>query len=131
MGRTDFDLFPKEIAEKFWADDQKVIQGQTVIDREEYFLSNEGEKRWLLTSKLPLRDQNGKIIGLVGIGRDITEQKRAGEALARERLLLRTLIDNLPDHIYAKDTEGPVRVEQSGACGKPRRQVAGGNEGQE
>ena len=131
LGKNDFDLFPKDIAEKFWADDQKVIQGQTVIDREEYFLSNEGEKRWLLTSKLPLRDQNGKIIGLVGIGRDITEQKRAGEALARERLLLRTLIDNLPDHIYAKDTEGPVRVEQSGACGKPRRQVAGGNEGQE
>ena len=106
LGKNDFDLFPKDIAEKFWADDQKVIQGQTVIDREEYFLSNEGEKRWLLTSKLPLRDQNGKIVGLVGIGRDITGRKKAEEALVRERLLLRTLIDNLPDYIYAKNTEG-------------------------
>ena len=106
IGKTDFDLFPRDIAEKFWADDQKVIQGQPVINREEYFLSDQGEKHWLLTSKLPLRDQNGKIVGLVGMGRDITVRKQAEEALARERSLLRTLIDNLPDCIYAKDTAG-------------------------
>ncbi len=106
VGKTDFDLFPREIAEKFWADDQKVIQGQPVINREEYFLNDKGEKHWLLTSKLPLRDQNGKITGLVGIGSDITERKLAEEALDRERSLLRTLIDNLPDCIYAKDAEG-------------------------
>jgi len=76
IGKTDFDLFPKDIAEKFWADDQKVIQGQPVINREEYFLSDEGEKRWLMTSKLPLRDQSGKVVGLVGIGRDITDRRR-------------------------------------------------------
>ena len=106
VGKTDFDLFPKDVAEKFWADDQAVIQGQPVIDREEYFINDEGEKRWLLTSKLPLRDQDGRTIGLVGVGRDITRRKEAEEALARERSLLRTLIDNLPDCIYAKDEAG-------------------------
>ena len=106
IGKTDFDLFPPDIAEKFWADDQKVIHGEPVINREEYFLNDAGEKRWLLTNKLPLRDQSGKIVGLVGIGSDITERKQAAEALARERLLLRTLIDNLPDFIYAKDKQG-------------------------
>jgi PAS domain S-box-containing protein len=106
VGKTDFDLFPPDVAEKFWADDQKVIQGQPVINREEYFVNDEGEKRWLLTSKLPLRDENGKITGLVGIGSDITERKLAEEALARERSLLRTLIDNLPDCVYAKDAAG-------------------------
>jgi len=106
IGKTDFDFFPREIAERFWADDQKVIQGEPVTNREEYFLSATGDKRWLLTSKLPLRDQSGRIVGLVGIGRDITEHKRAEETLSRERLLLRTLIDNLPDFIYAKDKEG-------------------------
>ena len=124
IGKSDFDLFPKDIAEKFWADDQKVIRGEPVINREEFFLDEQGRKCWLLTSKLPLRDQDGKVVGLVGIGRNITGQKQAEEALrqsrdelekrvaertaqlSQERLLLRTLIDNLPDCIYAKDTAG-------------------------
>ena len=77
LGKTDFDYFPSEIAEKFRADDQKVMQGEPVINREEYFLNEKGEKRWLLTSKLPLRDPAGKVTGLVGIGRDITAIKEA------------------------------------------------------
>ncbi|MGO9585983.1 MAG: PAS domain-containing protein [Limisphaerales bacterium] len=106
IGKSDFDFFPKDIAEKFWADDQKVIAGQPVIDQKEYLFDEAGRICWLLTSKLPLHDQDGKIVGLIGIGRDITKLKEAEEALARERLLLRTLIDNLPDCIYAKDTAG-------------------------
>ena len=112
IGKSDFDFFPKDVAEKFWAADQKVLQGQPIIDQESYFLNDKGEKRWQLTSKLPLRDQNGIITGLVGISRDITDQKQAEEALrqsrdelekrvaertaelSQERLLLRTLIDS-------------------------------------
>ena len=106
IGKNDFDLFPKDIAEKFWADDQEVIQGKPVINREEFFLDETGRKRWLLSSKLPLCDPDGKVIGLVGIGRDITKRKQVEETLDQERRLLRTLIDNLPDAIYAKDTTG-------------------------
>jgi PAS domain S-box-containing protein len=106
LGKSDFDFFPKEVAEKFWADDQRVLAGSPVIDKEEYFHDVIGRKRWLLTSKLPLRDEQGKIIGLMGTGRDITQLKEAKEALAQEQLLLRALIDNLPDCIYAKDAAG-------------------------
>jgi PAS domain S-box-containing protein len=106
IGKSDFDLFPPETAEKFWADDQKVIQGQPVINREEFFVDEEGRKRWLLTTKLPLRDSAGDIVGLVGIGREITDQKQTEELLDKERVLLRTVINNLPDSIYAKDTAG-------------------------
>jgi len=107
LGKDDFQFYPKDTAERFFADDQSVIQtGQPVLDREEYVIDAEGQKRWLYTSKLPLRDDKGRIIGLVGIGRDITKRKRAEEALAEQHNLLRTLIDNLPDYIYVKDTEG-------------------------
>jgi PAS domain S-box-containing protein len=86
LGKDDFGLFPKEIAEGFVADDQAVIQtGQPVINREEYVMNAQGEKRWLDTSKIPLRDEKGQTIGLVGIGRDITERKKA--ETERERLI--------------------------------------------
>ncbi len=106
IGKTDYDFFPPEVAKQFHEDDQKVFHGEPVINREEHFFDAAGRKRWLLTSKLPLRDKDGKIIGLVGIGRDITKRKQAEETLDHERRLLRTLIDNLPDAIYAKDTAG-------------------------
>ena len=89
IGKSDFDLFPKDIAEKFWADDQKVIQGQPVMNREEHFFNEAGRKCWLLTSKLPLHDQDGNITGLVGIGRDITERKQAEDALRSSERKLR------------------------------------------
>ena len=107
IGKTDFDLFPKEIAEKFHADDIRVIQGQPVINREEYFLNEAGKKEWLLTSKLPLRDQNEQIIGLVGIGRDITEQKRATEALKESEERLREVVRSTRCILNYGEVEAP------------------------
>jgi two-component system sensor kinase FixL len=89
VGKSDFDLFPKDIAEKFWADDEKVLAGEPVINREEFYLNIVGRKHWLLTSKLPLRDAAGKVIGLVGIGRDINRQKEAETALLENAEKLR------------------------------------------
>jgi two-component system, sensor histidine kinase and response regulator len=75
LGKDDFAIFPKELAEGFFADDQMVLRGQPVLNREDYFVDEKGEKRWLLTTKIPSRDLNGQIIGLIGLGRDITERK--------------------------------------------------------
>ena len=106
LGKDDFDLFPKDLAERFFADDQSVLQtGRPALDREEYVLDADGQKRWLLTSKLPLRNDKGQIIGLVGIGRDITKRKRAEEALRHEKALMDALMDNIPDSIYFKDRQ--------------------------
>jgi PAS domain S-box-containing protein len=107
IGKTDFDLFPKEIAEKFYADDMKVIQGQPVINREEYFLDEAGKKRWLLTSKLPLRDQNDQIIGLVGVGRDITEQMQATAALRQSEERLREVMRSTRCILNYGEVEAP------------------------
>jgi phosphoserine phosphatase RsbU/P len=114
LGKTDFDFFPPDQARKFHDDDQKVLQGQPVINREEFFLDDRGRKHWLLTSKLPLRDKEEKITGLVGIGRDITKRKEAEDKLAHEEELFRILLDNLPDAIYFKDRESRfLRVSRS------------------
>jgi PAS domain S-box-containing protein len=82
VGKTDFDFSPKELAEKFVADDREIIQsGQALIDREESLIDPNGNEVCLLTTKVPLRDAEGKIFGLVGIGRNITQRKRAEEGL--------------------------------------------------
>jgi diguanylate cyclase (GGDEF)-like protein/PAS domain S-box-containing protein len=78
IGKTDFELHPAEIAEKFIADEQRIIRsGQPLIDQEEYVIDSSGAKRWILTTKVPLRDDKNEIFGLAGISRDITERKLA------------------------------------------------------
>ncbi|HEX2937244.1 MAG TPA: ATP-binding protein [Bacteroidales bacterium] len=82
IGTTDFDVFPKEDAEKFYVDDSKVLeQGISIINKVEEGLGPDGEKIWLLISKVPIKDQNGEIIGMVGITTDITSRKKAEEEL--------------------------------------------------
>lgn len=84
IGKNDYDFYPKELAERFYADDQLVIQtGQPVLNREEYLIDEKGQKQWLLTSKLPLKDEKGNIIGVVGIGHNITNRKRAEEEIKK------------------------------------------------
>jgi two-component system, sensor histidine kinase and response regulator len=107
IGKTDFDFFTKEHAEEAFADEQRIIQtGQPVIGVEESSPLADGAERWVSTSKLPLRDKDGVISGTFGISREITERKRAERALAKERNLLHTLIDNLPVLVFVKDTRG-------------------------
>ena len=90
LGKDDFDLFPKEIAEQFFKDDQSVIQsGVPMLNKEELLVDSGDNKKWLLTSKIPLFDEKGNISGLVGIGHDITEKKKVEEALKKNEHLLK------------------------------------------
>ncbi len=85
LGKTDFDFFPKEDASAFYSDDQIVIKtGNAVINREESFIDKNGNKNWLLTTKVPIKDTDGEIIGIIGVGRDITLRKKS--ELIREAL---------------------------------------------
>ena len=130
VGKTDADCYPEDRALRATAEDQKVLQaGETLASDERLVLAETGETRWLKTTRQPLRNRRGQIIGLVGICRDDTAHRREADALRsahdekarqaaelsaarsvqdaellQERVLLRTVIDNLPDGIYAKDT---------------------------
>lgn len=107
VGKTDHDFFTAEHADAALEDEKQIMAtGHPVLGKVERETLPDGSATWALTSKLPLKNRQGRIIGNFGISRDITEIKRIEERLDTERNLLRSLIDNLPDYIYVKDTEG-------------------------
>jgi PAS domain S-box-containing protein len=151
LGLSDADFFPAGMAAGFRAEEMKVFAGEPLINHETSEVYPDGREHTILTTKLPFRDSQGRICGLVGIGHDITERKRVEQVLAerteevvqrnlelagtnttlqrqiaererieqdldRERLLMRTLIDNLPDYIYAKDAEGRFVIANVGVA---------------
>ena len=86
IGKSDFDFYPREIATTFYEDEQNVIRtGQAVIDREEKGLDSHGNQSQIMTTQVPLRDKNGQVTGLVGIGHDITHLKKAQEEMNMAR----------------------------------------------
>ena len=106
IGKTGFDFFDRATAENFKRDDDQVLHtGQPVINRREKIVEADGRTRWHLTTKVPWRDNNGNIVGLMSYSRDITKRVQAEIELEAKHNLLRTLIDNLPDCIYAKDAQ--------------------------
>ena len=130
LGNTDFDFNPPAVAQAYYDDDQLVMRsGQPLVGREELLKNiKTGESRWHSTTKVPLHDDNGKVVGVIGITRDITDSKQAefnardlnnelekrvaqrtaelsaiSATLEQERNLMRTLVDAVPDSIFAKD----------------------------
>jgi len=83
VGKSDLDFLPREMALEYYADEQEIFRsGEALVNREEPVVNQmSGETIWHLTSKVALRDIKGKIVGLVGIGRNITERKEAQETL--------------------------------------------------
>jgi PAS domain S-box-containing protein len=103
LGKTDLDFFPPQLAGAFREGDLEVIRtGQPLHNCEEQGLDEAGNETRILTTKVPIRDPRGRIVGVAGISRDITARKK----LDQERRMLRTLIDNIPDFIYVKDAKG-------------------------
>ncbi len=106
IGKTDFDLFPPEVAQGFHDIEQEIIKSEMpVVDMEEERTDAAGASKWLLTTKLPMKDDRGETVGLIGVARNITERKRAEQELKAERTLFRAMIDQVPDYLFVKDNE--------------------------
>ena len=104
--KTDHDLYKATEAQAFYDEEQAVIaSGQPLMNQEMQQQTADGNSHYLLRTKLPMHDNRGNIIGIIGIEHDVTELKQAEAILAQERNQLRTLIDTIPDAIYIKDTQ--------------------------
>jgi PAS domain S-box-containing protein len=102
IGKTDKDLFTDEHAFQALADEQRIIAtGEPIVDIEEKETWHEGRVAWYSTSKMPLRDPSGNVIGTFGVSRDITERRLASEALAS----------------YARQQEAVSQLGQRGLAG--------------
>ncbi len=104
-GKSLFDLYPREQAEAYWRDDREVLaSGRAKTGIVEPMPTPAGE-RWVHTGKVPCRDAQGNLTGVIGFALDVTGLKRAEEALRRSEELLRAVTDNSPDAIYVKDRQ--------------------------
>jgi two-component system, cell cycle sensor histidine kinase and response regulator CckA len=119
-GRSLYDLFPSE-AVRYHQDDLEVIRtGQPKLGITEPFRLPSGEVRVVRTHKVPYRDPDGKIIGVVAFMTDITERQRAEEAMRRSEVNYRSLVQNAPYGICRTDEHGqlfnvnPALVEMLG-----------------
>ena len=101
VGKTDFDHSSRDLAERFRADDRTVMEsGVPRIAFEEPQIRPDGSRAWLRTSKIPLRNLAGDIIGVLGMYEDITDMKRTEEALRESEEKFRRLAEKAPDMIY-------------------------------
>lgn len=101
IGKTDFDIYPKELAEKFTAVDDLVLKGgEKIINNIDEIVQKGQKTRWLLSSKVPLRNEQDEIIGLVGIGRDISERHEMLADINRTKERLQKIILSSSDIVW-------------------------------
>ena len=109
VGRSDDDFFTQEHAQQAREDERRLMEsGDPVIAKEEKETWPDGRSTWVSTSKMPLRDRDGNIVGTFGISRDITDEKLAMQALKRSELLNRLIVATALDAFVAMDSEGTI-----------------------
>ena len=103
IGKSDFDFFNMEHARQAFLDEQDLMRnGIPLFNKLEYVGSSTGY-RYVMTSKIPLKDNDGNSIGMVGISRDVNSEQIVKQQLWHEREVLDALMDNIPDRIFFKD----------------------------
>ncbi len=107
LGRTDFDITLPGRAQKLFDEEQEVLRtGVGIVNQEEQITAVNGATRWFSTSKSPLRNSDGEVIGLAGVTRDITGQKQGEASLASSRSQIRAALEEVSDGVALFSGEG-------------------------
>src|SRR5439155_17783629 len=106
VGKTDFDFFPKELAEKYRRDDQRVMEtGETFQTVEEHQEPGQ-DKIYVQVLKTPLCDATGRTIGVQGMFWDITKERQMEEHLRNSEALYHSLVETMPQAVFRRDRQG-------------------------
>jgi PAS domain S-box-containing protein len=109
VGKTDYETASAATAELYRADDRRVMEtGQPKLNYEEPQIKPDGSQGWLVTNKMPLRDKDGQVIGVLGTYKDITERKQAEAALRESEEKYKALIETTGTGYVILDAEGKV-----------------------
>ncbi len=112
VGKTDHDASWRKQAEAYRADDRRVMEsGQPRLNKEEPLRTAEGQDIWLKTNKVPLRDKEGAVHGLLGTYEDVTESRLASARIEQQAALL----DLAHDAILVRDLDGHIQFWSKGA----------------
>lgn len=104
LGKTDRDFFPRRRADEYMRDDRAVMKsGQPIINRVESAPESEGSARLVMTSKIPLRDAAGKVIGLAGFSRPTEQVRERPETVERFAGVLKRLHASPSDQLTSRD----------------------------
>jgi len=103
-GKTDYEFFPKELAEKYRADDKSVMDSGKTKEIEETYIQD-GQEMWVQTVKIPIKNEEGNIVGIIGIFWDITERKQAQGNIVRSAQEWRTTFDSITDMVSIHDKD--------------------------
>lgn len=115
VGKTDFDFFPKEIAEQYRKDDQRVLAGVSSVTQEEA-LPVAGERRKIKVIKTPVTDDAGNVVGLVGVFHDSAESIQAAEHLRKSEQEFRRVWEDSLDGMRLTDEEGSILLVNAAFC---------------
>jgi PAS domain S-box-containing protein len=117
IGKSDFDFFTEEHARPAYEDEQQILQTGQPITKEEKETWPDRADTWVLTTKLPLPDENGNIVGTFGVSKDITERRQAEEALRQSEEKYRTILENIQDGYFEVDLAGNFTFFNDVLCG--------------
>jgi len=126
IGKTDFDFFMEDVARQQYNDEKEIIRTGLSMNKEERTIRSDGSVNWYSTTKMPLREKNGNIVGTFGISRDITKRK----GTEHELIKLSKAVEQSPVSIIITDPEGDIEYANPKACettGYSQRELLGRN----